>query len=373
MTISAWVNRSASALIVAYCALSAPAFAAEKTVKDIMDREVTLDLPAERVFLGFYYPDYIAVGGVESFDKVVGFSREILEGWNPAQWELYRAAMPKLETLPDVGEIEAGTFSIEKLLALNPEVAVLAEWQFMALGEDIDRIEQAGIKVVVVDYNAETRERHLASTRLFGEITGNTERAEEIAKRYETAVKTVEERIAAAGREKPRYYVEFANKGPAEYSFTYGKNMWGALSDMAGAENIAKPFVEWWGPMNPEQVLAAKPDVVMLAGRESELKKNEEALVMGVGIDKAEAARRLEGFTKRPGWAELPAVQNGQVYGVYQGASRTIADYSMVQYIAKALYPDLFEDIDPEAEYIDFHKKYLPFVPEGTFTLKLGE
>ncbi|MFT4013854.1 MAG: ABC transporter substrate-binding protein [Paracoccus sp. (in: a-proteobacteria)] len=354
-------------------ALFGAAFADEKTITDIMEREVTLDLPAERVFLGFYYPDYIAVGGVESFDKVVGFSREVWEGWTPAQWDLYRAAMPKLEELPDVGEVEAGTFSVEKLLALNPDVAVLAEWQFMALGPDVDRIEEAGIKVVVVDYNAETLERHLASTRLFGEITGNTTRAEEIAGTYETAVTEVQRRIAEAGREKPRFYVEFANKGPAEYSFTYGKNMWGALSDTAGAENIAKPFVEWWGPMNPEQVLTSKPEVVLLAGRETELKKNEEALVMGVNIDKAEAARRLEGYTKRPGWAELPAVQNGQVYGVYQGASRTIADYAMVQFIAKALYPDLFADLNPEAEYLAFHQKYLPITPKGTFTLKLGE
>ncbi|MFT3691047.1 ABC transporter substrate-binding protein [Paenirhodobacter sp.] len=278
-----------------------------------------------------------------------------------------------MEQLPDVGEVEAGTFSVEKLLALNPEVAVLAEWQYMALGPDVDRIEEAGIKVVVVDYNAETLERHLASTRLFGEITGQTARAEEIATVYETAVETVQKRIADAGRPKPRLYAEFGNKGPAEYSITYGKNMWGGLADMAGADNIAKPFVEWWGPMNPEQVLASKPEVVLIAGRETELKKNAEAMVMGVGIDKAEAARRLEGFTKRAGWDQLPAVQNGQVYGVYMGASRTILDFTMVQFIAKALYPDLFADLDPQAEYIGFYKKYLPIVPEGTFTLKLGE
>lgn len=276
MSFSAWQGSLALALTVAYCAIASAAFAEEKTVTDILDREVTLNLPAERVFLGFYYPDYIAIGGAESFDKVVGFSREVWEGWTPAQWQLFSSAMPQLETLPDVGEVEAGTFSIEKLLALNPEVAVLAEWQYMALGPDVDRIEDAGIKVLVVDYNAETIERHLASTRLFGEITGQNERAEEIAGLYEGAVNDVQARISAAGREKPRFYVEFANKGPAEYSFTYGKNMWGALSDLAGADNIAKPFVEWWGPMNPEQVLASKPEVVLLAGRETELKKNEE-------------------------------------------------------------------------------------------------
>lgn len=373
MTISTPTCRGVFAMTVAFAALTGAAFADEKTITDILDREVTLDLPAERVFLGFYYPDYIAVGGTESFDKVVGFSREVWEGWTPAQWDLYRAAMPKLEELPDVGEVEAGTFSVEKLLALNPQVAVLAEWQYLALGPDADRIEDAGIKIVVVDYNAETVERHLETTRLFGEITGQTDRAEEIAALYEGAVTDVQNRISAAGREKPRFYAEFGNKGPAEYSVTYGKNMWGGLSDLAGADNIAAPFVEWWGPMNPEQVLALRPEVILITGRETELKKNEEAMVMGVGIDRAEALRRLEGFTKRAGWSELPAVQNGRVYSAYMGASRTIADYTMVQFIAKALYPDLFEDLDPEAAYLDYYKKYLPVQPEGTFTLKLGE
>ena len=43
-------------------------------VKDILDREVTVDLPAKRVVLGFYYQDYMAVGGDKALDNVVGFS-----------------------------------------------------------------------------------------------------------------------------------------------------------------------------------------------------------------------------------------------------------------------------------------------------------
>jgi iron complex transport system substrate-binding protein len=362
------------ALLLSATILMAPAlaFAEEKTITDVLGREVTLDLPAERVFLGFYYTDYIAVGGVKSFDHVVGFSRDVWSVWTPAQWDMFRAAMPSLESLADVGEVEAGTFSVEKLLSLNPSVAVLADWQYQALGPDIDRIEEAGIKVVVLDYNAETVERHVTSTEVIGAITGETERAEELSSLYADSVAEVQRRIKEAGREKPRFYVEFANAGPAEYSFTYGKNMWGALSELAGADNIAAPFVEWWGPMNPEQVLASRPEVILLSGRERELGRNAEALVMGVNIDEAEAQRRLKGYaTDRAGWAELPAIQNGRLYGVYQGASRTLADYTMVQYIAKILYPDLFEDIDPQAAYIDFHKKYLPILPEGTFTLTL--
>lgn len=353
--------------------LTSAAQAEEKTITDINGREVTVDLPAKQVFLGFYYTDYLAIGGIESFDNVVGFSRDVWEVWTPASWEMYRAALPQLNDIADVGEVEAGTFSIEKLLALEPDVAILADWQYQALGPDADRIEEAGIPIVVVDYNAQTLERHLGSTRILGEITGQQDRAQQIADEYKQTVDLVNERLATAKREKPRIYVEFGNKGPSEYSFTYGKNMWGAVASLAGGDNIATPFVEWWGPMNPEQVLAAKPEVIILAGRETELKKNDDALVMGVNIDRAEAKRRLAGFANRPGWQELPAIQNGRLHAVYQGASRSISDRAMIQFFAQALYPDLFADFDPDQTYLEFHRKYLPVEPTGTFTLSLDD
>ena len=43
---------------------------------------------------------------------------------------------------------------------------------------------------------------------------------------------------------------------------------------------------------------------------------------------------------------------------------------AMVQYIAKALYPQLFKDVDPIKTYVDFHKKYLPVVPVGTIAIQ---
>ncbi|MEH0071882.1 ABC transporter substrate-binding protein [Pannonibacter sp. Pt2-lr] len=129
--------------------------------------------------------------------------------------------------------------------------------------------------------------------------------------------------------------------------------------------------MEWWGPINPEQVLASKPDVIVISGTES--RKNPASMLMGEDVTKAEALERLQGFTTRAGWNQLPAVQNGRVYGVYQGASRTLADQAMLQFFAKVLYPDLFTDLNPEETYKAFYKKYLPVAPEGTFTLAIKE
>lgn len=372
MNISPIARRIAPSLIslVSVCTASS-AFAEVKTLTDVIGREVKVDLPAKKVILGFYFEDYMAIGGESAYDSVVGISREAWQGWVPANWNMYVAHRPSLKEIPDVGEVEAQTFSVEKVLSLNPDLVILADWQYKALGLDADRLEEEGIPVVVVDYNAQTVERHVASTLLLGELTRQEKRAKEIADFYAGALKDVADRVSASGKEKPKVYVEFGNKGPAEYSFTYGKNMWGAMSAAAGGDNIAAPFVEWWGPINPEQVLASKPEAIFISGRENN--SNEAALPMGQGVKADEARKKLEAFSTREGWSELPAVKSGKLYGVYQGASRTLSDFAMVQYIAKQLYPEQFADIDPVANYLGYYEKYLPVRPDGTFAVSIKD
>lgn len=342
-----------------------------EVINDVLGRQVEVDVPAKRVILGFYAEDYMAIGTEQAFDNVVGLSVDTWKGWRPSSWDLYTNYRPSLKDIPDVGEVEAQTFSIEKVLSLKPSVILLADWQYKGLGVDVDRIEEAGIPIVVVDYNAQTLERHLKSTLIIGELTGQQKRAQKIAKEYKHTIESTLARIKAAHLPKPRTYVEFGNKGPSQYSFTYGKNMWGAMITMLEGDNIAAPFVEWWGPMNPEQVLASKPEVVFLAGTESGIKGD--AIAMGQGVDRKLAVSRLLAYKKRAGWEQMPAGQNNRIYGLYQGASRTILDASMAQFMAKAMYPNLFKDVNPEQEYINFYKTYLPVTPTGTFTATITE
>ncbi|MDO4643107.1 MAG: ABC transporter substrate-binding protein [Cardiobacteriaceae bacterium] len=341
-----------------------------KTIKDVLGREVKVNVPAKRIMLGFYYTDYLAVGGKDALNNVVGFSKAVWTDWTPTSWEVYSKALPKLNELADVGEVEVGTFSVEKVLALKPDLVVLADWQWQVMEPDLEPLEKAGIPVVVLDYNKEQLPLHLESTRVLGEITGQEARAKEIADWYKGVVDDVHARVKKADTAKPKIYIEFGNKGPKESGNSFGSTMWGPLAEQAMGDNIAVGHVESAGPMNPEQVIVSNPDVVVISGRETELKKNPEALVMGINIDKAEALKRLDGYKHRTGWSELSAIKNDRLYGIYQGASRTLADAASIQYVAKALYPDAFKDVDPLATYLDFHKKYLPVVPEGTFFLK---
>lgn len=357
-----------------FLALSWAAQAEIKTITDVLGREVQVDVPVKRAILTFYYPDYIAATGAENFQHVVGISREFWEKFNPGSWQLFVEKIPSLKEIEDVGYATNGTFSLEKALALKPDVLVIPKIQYSALEvSELPRFAEAGIPVVVVDFNDQTVDMHTKSVKIFGQLAGTEARAEKIAQEYAEGMADITRRVAAAQLPKPKIYIEFGNKGPGEYSFTFGKNMWGAIAATVGGDNVSAPFVEDWGQINPEQLLVAKPEVIFISGTENGHAENAEMMAMGIDISEEDARKRLHGFVQRTGWADLPAVQNNRVYGVYHTASRSITDLAAAQFMAKALYPEAFADVDPLKTYLDFHKAYLSIEPKGTFFLSPQE
>ncbi|HHX8435138.1 TPA: ABC transporter substrate-binding protein [Vibrio diabolicus] len=357
-----------SLLSFAALTVSASAFADITTVTDVLGREVTFDAPAKRAVVGFYPEDYMAIGTEAAYDNVVGMSKYIWQA-RSANWELYVKHRPSLDKIPEIGRVDTNTFSAEKVISLNPDVLMLADWQYKGLGSEIERIEDAGISVVVVDYNAQTLERHLKSTQLIGVITGQEERAEKIANEYKQNLEMITQRLESANLEKPKVYTEYGAAGVNEVGYTFGKNMWGAIATMAGGDNISAPFVEWWGKLNPEQIIVANPDVIVMTGYESG--SSDDAMVMGQGVDEELAKQRLAGFKQRIGWSSIAAVKNNRMYAAYHGACRTILDGAMLQFYAKAMYPEQFKDLDPKQAYLDFYAKYLPVTPSGSFVTQL--
>ncbi|WP_432453305.1 MULTISPECIES: ABC transporter substrate-binding protein [unclassified Agarivorans] len=344
-------------------------FAKLTTVTDVIDREVTFNAPAQRVVVGFYPEDYMAIGTEAAFDNVVGMAKYMWET-RTENWELYVKHRPSLKNIPDMGRVDTNSFSVEKVIALNPDLLMLAEWQYKALGSEVSRFESVGIPIIVVDYNAQTVERHVKSTELIGVITGQEERAAKISSEYQQSVEMINARLKEANLPKPKVYTEYGGAGVEEIGYTFGKNMWGAISTMAGADNIAAPYVEWWGKLNPEQIIAANPDIVVITGYESG-RANKTAMVMGQGVDEELAKQRLLGYKNRDDWTTLAAVKNNRIYGAYHGAVRTILDGAMIQYYAKIMYPEVFKDLDPVEYYQNFYKKYLPVRPKGTFMTHL--
>ncbi|MHA6265123.1 ABC transporter substrate-binding protein [Arenibacterium sp. CAU 1754] len=357
------------AALAALMFTTSPALA-EITVTDLDGRTVTLEDVPQRVALGFYFEDYLAVAGEEGAGKIVALSRAPWADWRPGQWAVYTARFPALETLPDFGNADDNTMSAEALIAANPEVAILSSWQTAALGEPgVKQLEAAGIKVVALNYNAQTLEKHLLSTRVLGAVMGQPERAEQLAQMYQAKTEDTLARVQKAGPSNKKIYVELAQKGPKTIGNSYGNGMWAGVINLVGGDNIARGQVENWGPLSPEYVIAQQPDVILLAG--SEWLNKPEAVRLGFGQNGEDAQPKMAAYMTRAGWADLPAVKDKQVYGIYHGGNRTLSDFVYARTIAKALYPDAFADVDPAAELAEYYDTWMPVSADGVFVTRL--
>ncbi len=353
------------AVAAALTSLAAPA----AEITDVLGRTVTVPDDPQRILVGFYFEDFYAVGGPDAYGRVVAISRPNWEGWRKLQWDAYVARDPRIETLVDVGDVEGGTFSLEAALAARPDLAILAAWQYSALGETAARMEAAGVPILVLDYNAQTVERHVASTLALGAALGTEDRAKALADEYAAAVAAVLSRVTGAGGPRRKVYVELGQKGAAEVGNSYAGGMWGGVIGLAGGENIAEGQISNWGPLSPEHVLASNPDMVLLAG--ADWVGREQAVLMGPGIDPALTRERMRPYVGRPGWSDLNAVRTGEVHAIYHGGARTLYDYVFLQYVAKALHPEAFADVDPQANLDRFFARWMPIPFSGTYFVRL--
>ncbi len=339
------------------------------TFTDLSNRKIEIDGPINRIFLGFYEESYLAVA--ENFNKVVSISKGEWADFFNDQYNAYEKQMPELDKIIDTGSIYKGSFSMETLLNSKPQVAIVAPFQYETLAENIDKLEKSGIKVIVIDYNSQTLENHIKSTKILGKITGNKNRAEELIRNYENALNEVKERVENIKNRK-KVYVELGNLGADQIGNSYGNYLWGSLVKLAGGNNIAENKIDSYGPLSPEYILTSNPDAIFFAGANWANDAGDRVLI-GFNVSPEQTWKRLAPYTKRTGWKKLNAIKNGEIYAVNHGGLRSIYDYVYVQYIAKSLYPELFKDIGPKENLENFYKKYLPITPEGTFMTKYNE
>lgn len=345
------------------------------TVTDLVGREVMVRVPVRRIILqssgsgGAFYTLF-ALGGKGVVKNIVGLDPG-LKMYRHWIWQKFSEAVPELNNIPDIGYVYKGSFNIEKVIALTPDIVIVPRFAYER-GKDLFRkIEEAGIPVVVIDYHSETLHTHLATIMLLGTLLDKEERAWELADFYKNQVEVVYDRLKTIKKPKPKVYIECGMKGPSEYSNTYGNYMWGALIEKCGGINIAKGKIEKWGPINPEYLLNETPDVIIITG--SYWPKTSRSMKLGYFANPEESRDLLETFTKRPGWDSLTAIKQGSVYSIHHGLSRDIWDFVPIQFMAKCFYPEEFKDLEPVESLKEFHEKFLPVKYSGVWMISLKD
>ena len=102
--------------------------------------------------------------------------------------------------------------------------------------------------------------------------------------------------------------------------------------------------------VDPEWLIEENPDVIVkivYCGKSG---------LCGYGGDDPQEMKQLrEELMNRSGWEGMTAVTTDRVYMIDRDLFGSTANFVSITYLAKWLYPDLFEDLDPEA----FHQEYL--------------
>lgn len=209
---------------------------------------------------------------------------------------------------------------------------------------------------------------------ILGQLLDREAVAKEQCDVYASALEDVYRKIAALpdSAKHKTVYMELGNKGIGEYGNSYNKDvLWGAILKNLGADNLAENATQPYAPLDTEFVLASNPQLIAIGGGIWRNNAEGDQMSMGLTIDEATAQKRLKGFAARPAWKNLAAVKSGEIYAVDHGSLRNMIDYTLTLYLAKILYPNTFQEVDPMGDMRAFYAKYLPALKfDGTFMIK---
>lgn len=335
------------------------------TVTDIAGREVTVDAPVERMILGEGRQIYLlaALQPEAPFEHVVGWRKDFSQA-DPDNYAAYAAKFPEMKQIPTFGGFKDGTFDVEQAATLQPDV-VLMNLEARAATEDAaydDKLAQLGIPIVYVDFREKPLEHTIPSMRLMGRLLGEEDRAQAFIDFAQAQMARVTETIAAADPERPKVFIDRAGGYSEDCCMSFGAGNFGEYVEIAGGTNIAADIIpNTFGTLNPEQIIAANPDqVVVTGGNWDAYVPGGDWVGVGPGADMDAAREKLEALTERTAMTGITAVETGDFHAIWHQFYNSPYYFVAVQRLAKWFHPELFADLDPEATMQTLHERFLP-------------
>lgn len=298
--------------------------AAERTITDMADRKVELEIPAQRVVtLG-------SVPVINSFVFALGGADRIVSGLpefaRRPGWKYQLVFAPKIADLPQMQDANRAP-SLEAILRAKPDVAITLD------RSSVDPLAGNGVPTVFLSWR-EPEDVKTVMTVL-GDVLGKPEQAAAYGAYFDSSVADVKTRLAkrpalalpkvlymdAKTLSQPHLIAEWWIEAAGGASVTAGKR---------SAESLS---------FTVEQLLAWDPDVIFLA---------------------TPADRKT--FFEHPAMKELRAAKAGRVHVVPTGAhrwgNRTIEQPLTVTWAASLIHPELFADVKLTERTTDFYQRF---------------
>ncbi len=281
---------------------------------------------------------------LDAKDKMVGI--EQIETNSAGGWGnmlSYMVANPELMELPIIGDARKNIINYEQIAELNPDVV------FAADAKQADNIQtKTGIPTVVVYTGPvgteEQMEQYVDSLKLMGKIMNKEERAEDLIQYINSLEEDLNKRTQGESPALENIYL-----GGQAYRGSQGltsTNPFYPPLNMLNVENVASSLdisdTSKAIQIDKEQLLKWDPEVIII----------EQSSLESVNND----------INRNPEYKNLKAVQNNRVYGVLAYCLYSYNKDVMLAnayYLGTVLYPDQFNDIDPEDKADEIFEKFV--------------
>jgi iron complex transport system substrate-binding protein len=344
------------------------------TVTDSQGRDVTLDLPLEKIVLfdNDSINTYVAIGGLEFFDKVVGLGGTLKES-NATLWDLYCKKVPGFSDIPQLGGFYEGTVSSEKVLALKPDLVVIPNYVKLLnypADEFIEYLEYSNVPYIFLGYYNDSFDEGVYenNTRTIGTILQNEERAEEIIE-FNDREKEKVLGVLHDGGDKPTVFLEILmDPSSGTYMTTVvgePEIAYGGLYNM-GRDNSMLAGTGY-GFLSMEYIMSKDPDLILLCASGYYYPPLGEVFGFDVNPTQEQLENTAKEYLGRTGWSSLTAVKEGRVHFIDANFRNGVECFVSLQYVAMWGYPDVFPDLDPKSALEEFYDRFMPFEISGNW------
>ena len=365
---------SAAAATAISIASATLALAETITITDIAGRTVEVEKNPQKVVLGEGRMIYsIALLDSDNpFQRIVGWKDDMVK-YDPDAYRKYQAVFPQAADIPSFGSPYADEWNLESVISLGTEVVLMNLGNLMKAQESgiIEKLEEAGVATVFVDFRQDPTQNTVPSIQLLGRIFDKRDEADTFTDYYQAQMKIIYSRVETIPAEdRPIVFIErAAGYNPAKCCGTFGAANLGRLVDLAGGRNWGSlKFPGFKTAVSLEAIFADDPAVIIGTGANwAEANPATTAVLFGYEASEEMVQERLGALAAREGWSDLSAVKNGNFHSIYHQFYNSPYHFVAMQAFAKWMHPDLFADLDPDATMKELHDKFLPIDYSGVF------
>lgn len=255
--------------------------------------------------------------------------------------------VPLLDPDYDKKAVLEGEAGPEQIAAFTPDLVILKSYLAEKLGKPI---EELGIPVVYVDL--ETPEQYVRDLTVFGQIFQNEARAKELIAFYQEKSDMVKKATSSlTDEQKPKVLLLYYSDKDGEIAFNVPPVSW--IQTTMPMDAGGKPvwtdanLGKGWSKVSLEQIAAWDADQIFIIAYFQNVSDV-------IATLKADAQ-----------WQSIRAVKDGKIYGFpgdfYSWDQSDVRWILGQMWLAKIIQPDLFKDLDLNAEIMTFYQTLYQF------------